>query len=130
MASEKASAICRELRKLSEPKFTGEASQFPLWKKIFTSSVKGYGVGTYLESPHLPEQVAENGQVQEIKDQIVDHLAVMQTLRSVLIRLIPEFLAAQALALPGWTYQVALSKIKAKDQDKFNKEFKMNEEVD
>ena len=129
MASEKASAICRELRKLNEPKFNGEASQFTLWKKIFTSSIKGYGVGGYLESPHLEEQTVENGKEHELKETIEDHLAIMQTLRSVLIRLIPSFLAAQALALPGWTCKEALKKITFKDADKF-KECKMNEELD
>jgi hypothetical protein len=105
--------ICRDIRKIFEPKFKGTAPGFVLWKRLFIATVKGVapGLGRYLESPSLSSAKVAKGRGGALKSKIEKHLCIMQTLRAVLLRLIPSHLATQLLVLPGWTSAEALLNI-------------------
>jgi len=104
--------ICRDLRKVTEPKLTS-SSDFSIWKRMITITLEGIspGLSSYLLSPSIEKAKLTGGKSQELMRTIEKHSLIMKALRATMLRLLPLSMQGQLLMLKGWSRAEALKNV-------------------
>ena len=104
-------SLLRDLRKVSEPKFSGKDADFVVWKDMLLLSAEGYGVQGFLLNNSLSAYHVTVATVDRFKEKLQSYMATMIVMRMYLLRLLPVHLQTQLTGLPGLKKSAVLTKV-------------------